>query len=155
MAVLQCALPLINPTGVKGGVAPFMCGGLEGAVPFHHEPVLWKLGHPQLEGDLQGESGIPSQCSFHSSRHGNSSRSLVTSAVEETLVQVPWEASPPWGEHWVSGSLVDWGWAGIGALQEINTCIVVPPWVTHYGHSTPHIILKYMLCASFSWLVKG
>ncbi len=74
-------------------------------------------------GHILGESGSPWQCSLPSGCHGNSPRLLVTSTVEGTLVQEPWEVLPPWDEHRVSGSPEEssmWKWAGIGGFQKMN-----------------------------------
>ncbi len=45
-------------------------------------------------GHILGESGSPWQCSLPSGCHGNSPWLLVTSTVEGTLVQEPWEVLP-------------------------------------------------------------
>ncbi len=76
-----------------------------------------------MKENLAGESSIFLECTLPSSLHRNSPRSLVTSAAGETIVQEPWDVSPSWGKHRVSGNLVEsevCGWAGIGDSQEMN-----------------------------------
>ncbi len=70
--------------------------------PQSHELLTSPVGET-----LTAESGISSWCSLPSSGHGNSPRSLVTSAAGEVLAQdlEPWEVWSPWGGHRVSGNL--------------------------------------------------